>query len=78
MILPKVLFLFFLKSKICTAQTQLQGGDFYVYYSKNTDGADVIPRVAIRMEEDKIAEVRGIAPKQNVDPYIAPVIEEKI
>ncbi len=61
-----------------TAQTQLQGGDFYVYYSLDQHGEPKVPRVAIRMELGKIAEVRGIAPDQQVDPYIAPVIEEKM
>ncbi|MCX6794653.1 MAG: hypothetical protein NTY31_01490 [Candidatus Falkowbacteria bacterium] len=61
-----------------TAKTQLQGGDFHVYYSNNEDGEAVIPRVAIRMEEDKIAEVRGIAPSQNMDPYINDIVKEKM
>lgn len=61
-----------------TARSQLAGGDFYVYYSIDQDGNSVIPRVAIRMEGNQIAEVRGIAPDQNTDPYIAPVIEAKI
>lgn len=61
-----------------TAQTQLEGGDFYTYYSRDQDGEDKIPRVAIRMEENRIAEVPGIAPNQNLDPYIVPVVEEKM
>ncbi len=61
-----------------TAESQLQGGDFYVYYSLNEDGNAHVPRVAIRMEQERIAEVRGIAPNQEVDPYISPVIEEKM
>lgn len=61
-----------------TAKTQLKGGDFYTYYSRNQDGEDKIPRVAIRMEGSRIAEVRGIAPNQNLDPYIAPVVEDKM
>jgi len=62
-----------------TAQTQLNGGDFYVYYSINEDGEPVIPRLAIRMEGGRIAEPpRGIAPDQNMDPYIIPVLEEKL
>lgn len=61
-----------------TAKTQLEGGDFYTYYSRDKDGEDVIPRLAIRMDGDTIAEVRGIAPDQNLDPYIAPVVEEKM
>ena len=61
-----------------TAKTQLEGGDFYVYYSLDDDGEAKIPRAAIRMQGNEIAEVRGIAPDQNVDPYIAPVIAEKM
>lgn len=61
-----------------TAQTQLQGGDFYVYYSKNQDGQAIIPRVAIRMEDDHIGEVRGVAPEQNLDPYIGTVVQNKL
>jgi len=61
-----------------TAKTQLQGGDFYVYYSFNTDGEATIPRLAIRMQEGSIAEVRGIAPNQNVDPYISDVAKAKM
>ncbi len=61
-----------------TARTQLQGGDFHVYYSIDEDGKPKIPRVAIRMKQDEIAEVRGIAPSQNLDPYISPVIEKKM
>jgi hypothetical protein len=63
-----------------TAKTQLQNGDFYVYYSYNEDGEPVIPRLAIRMEgKQKIAEPpRGIAPNQNLDPYIHPVLKQKL
>ncbi|MBI4097592.1 MAG: hypothetical protein HY426_00975 [Candidatus Levybacteria bacterium] len=62
-----------------TARVQLQGGDFYVYYSLDSKGKPTVPRAAIRMEENRIAEVRGIADKeQNMDPYIMPVVEEKL
>ena len=61
-----------------TARTQLEGGDFLVYYSVNQDGEAKIPRVAIRMQEGNIAEVRGIAPNQNLDPYIADVANAKL
>ncbi|OGZ09827.1 MAG: hypothetical protein A3C14_00355 [Candidatus Lloydbacteria bacterium RIFCSPHIGHO2_02_FULL_50_18] len=65
-------------ANMSTAQTQLEGGDFFVYYSINQDGEAVIPRAAIRMQEGSIAEVRGIAPNQNIDPFIAPVIALKM
>ena len=61
-----------------TAETQLQGGDFYVFYSLDTQGKPTVPRAAIRMQENNIAEVRGIGPDQNLDPYIGRVVEEKM
>jgi len=61
-----------------TAKTQLQGGDFYVYYSYDKDNKPTIPRVAIRMQGDEIGEVRGIAPDQNMDPYIGDVLKAKM
>ena len=61
-----------------TAETQLKGGDFYVYYSLDQKGKPTIPRAAIRMQENQIAEVRGIAPNQNLDPHINLVVQEKL
>ena len=61
-----------------TARNQLQHGDFHVYYSNNLLNDPVIPRVAIRMEDSSIAEVRGVGSDQNFDPYITPVVEEKL
>ena len=61
-----------------TAASQIQGGDFYVYYSNDQEGNSTIPRVAIRMEGGNIAEVRGIAPDQNLDPFVAPIVEKKL
>jgi hypothetical protein len=61
-----------------TAESQLRVGDFHVYYSNNDLGVPAIPRVAIRMEHERIAEVRGIAHNQNLDQYIAPVVADKM
>lgn len=61
-----------------TAEAQLEMGDFYIYYSNNVHGLPTIPRLAIRMEGDEIAEVRGVAHKQEIDPYISPILEKKI
>ncbi len=61
-----------------TAKAQLESGDFYVFYSMDKDGNPTIPRAAIRMQEGNIAEVRGVAPDQNLDPTIAPVVEAKL
>jgi hypothetical protein len=66
-------------SEYDTANIQLKGGDLHIYYSVNEDGDATVPRLAIRMEGNKIAEPpRGIAPGQNLDPYIAPVLEAKL
>lgn len=61
-----------------TARSQLQGGDFFVYYSQDEQGKPTIPRVAIRMEDNRIAEIRGIAEKQNLDPYVGDIVQEKL
>lgn len=61
-----------------TAETQLQGGDFYVYYSLDKSGKPTVPRIAIRMEGSRIAEVRGIAPEQNLDSAAVAIVEEKL
>ncbi len=61
-----------------TAQTQLDEGDFFVYYSIDDNNEAKIPRAAIRMQGDSIAEVRGIAGDQNLDPYIAEVVRGKM
>jgi len=61
-----------------TAETQLKAGDFYVYYSYDKDGQPTIPRTAVRMQEGSIAEIRGVAHEQNLDPYINDVVDEKL
>lgn len=70
-------------TRLCTAGThtaahQLSKGDFYVYYTPDNDGNDTMPRVAIRMEGDQVAEVRGIAPRQNVEDNLLDVVAEKL
>lgn len=61
-----------------TAKTQLATGDFWLYKTLDEDGNPTIPRLAIRMEGDHIAEVRGIARKQNVDAYMGGVLSQKL
>ncbi len=41
-------------------------------------GKNTKPRLAIRMEGEEIAEIRGIGPDQELDPYITPILEEKL
>ncbi|MFZ3231471.1 MAG: hypothetical protein WA160_14790 [Pseudobdellovibrio sp.] len=63
-----------------TAITQLSAGDFHVYYSLDKKGEPTIPRVAIRMQDYEIAEVRGVAHDQNLDSQISqsPVVTQKL
>lgn len=61
-----------------TARIQLQGGDFHVFYSSDQNGKLTVPRVAIRMKGSSIAEIRGIAEEQNLDPFIGDVVEKKL
>lgn len=62
-----------------TAETQIQSGDFYVYYTNDSSGEPTQPRLAIRMSGDnKIGEVRGILPHQGVEPMMQEVLDEKL
>lgn len=61
-----------------TAKAHLAGGDFYVYYSYDSQGQPTIPRVAIHMEGGNIVEVRGRTKEQNLDPYITHVVDKKL
>lgn len=64
-----------------TAETQLNGGDFYVYYTLDKQGKPVIPRIAIRMiGRDKISnDVRGVLDsQQNIEGNMMPILDEKL
>mgnify|MGYP001325852764 CR=1 FL=1 len=62
-----------------TAETQIESGDFYVYYTNDASSNPVQPRLAIRMEgNDRIGEVRGILPHQGVEPMMQEVLENKL
>lgn len=58
------------------AASQLRGGDFYVYATRGEDGS-MIPRIAIRMEGERVGEVRGVASeKQDLEPSMNPVADK--
>lgn len=61
-----------------TAVTHLKGGDFFVYYTRDEDGKDIVPRVAIRMGQGEVAEVRGIYAAQELEPVIADITAEQL
>ena len=50
------------------SKTMINGGDFYVYYTRDNEGNYTIPRISIRMDgKDKIAEIRGVDNDQNIE-----------
>ena len=61
------------------AKSQLEKGDFYVYYTYNENNEAKVPRIAIRMEgHEKIAEIRGIAADQNMESEMLPILNKKL
>lgn len=69
-----------------TARGYLAQGDFHTYYTKDKDGESTIPRLAIRMSGNAIAEVRGIVggthaglnQNQDVEPILSGILTEKL
>ena len=61
-----------------TAKKQLLLGDLYVYYTYDEKKDAVVPRIAIRMEEDSIAEVRGVGADQNLESEMEEIAEQKL
>ncbi len=62
-----------------TSQTQIESGDFHVYYTNDTNGNPTQPRLAIRMNGDnQIGEVRGVLSHQNVEPILHDTLNEKL
>jgi len=59
------------------APQHLAAGDFYVYSTIDGKGELSIPRVAIRMENGKVAEMRGIGPSQEIEPKLLEMACEK-
>src|SRR5262249_37865543 len=53
-------------------------GDFYVYRTANAQGEFVVPRIAIRMENECVAEVRGIGSHQHVENQMVPAATAKL
>ena len=62
-----------------TCRSQIENGDFYVYYTKDKDGEYKVPRLAIRMDGTKrIGEIRGVAKGQNVESHLEDVLDKKL
>lgn len=61
-----------------TASVQLRDGDFFVYYTRDEDGKDTVPRIAIRMEQGEVAEVRGVNAAQELEAEMADIAAEQL
>lgn len=61
-----------------TATEHLEGGDFYVYFTKDENGEYTCPRIAIRTDYGEIAEIRGIAQSQNLESNMEKIVEKKL
>ena len=59
-----------------SAKGQLANGDFHVYFTRGKSGYTE-PRIAIRMENGHVAEVRGVNPRQNVEPELVEVAQAR-
>ena len=65
--------------QICGPYDTENGGDFYVYYTKNNNGEYSIPRIAIRLNNhDEIGEIRGIDEGQNLEEKMIDILENKL
>ena len=62
-----------------TAKGYLEKGNIYVYYTKDDESKLAIPRIAIRMKNDKICEIRGVFDdNQNIEIELIDILEEKL
>ena len=61
-----------------TARAHINGGNFHVYYTKDREGNYTKPRIAIRMEDNQIAEIRGISENQNIEANMEKVVDKKL
>ncbi len=61
-----------------TADNYNKMGDFYIFYTENQDGKAIQPRIAIQMTGDKIGQIRGVLTRQEVEPLLQDVLDEKL
>jgi len=63
-----------------TAKVQLEGGEFYIYYSIDDKGSYTMPRIAIRIQGGAVAEIRGVAKDQHLDAEMleTSILSEKL
>lgn len=65
--------------QVCGNRSVYLGGNFYVYYTKDNNGEYKIPRIAIRMNQNDIGEIKGVADEsQNVEEGFEEIIAAKL
>lgn len=53
--------------------------ELQVFYSLDKAGKPTVPRVVMVVNaQGQLMEVRGVAPQENLDPYISPIVEAKL
>lgn len=65
------------REQICGGK-DYDGGDFYVYYTKDQNDKYKVPRIAIRMDGERIGEIRGVADGQNIEDGLEDVVQTKL
>lgn len=55
-----------------------EGCEFEIYYTKDNNDSYTMPRICIRTQDGKLAEIRGLLTFQNVEPELVDVITNKI
>lgn len=61
------------------AERYLDQNELQVFYSLDKEGKATVPRVVTVVNADnQLTEVRGVAPEENLDQYINPVVEAKL
>ena len=61
-----------------TAHSQLAQGDFHVYYTRDRDGEFRVPRIAIRMANGRVAELRGVNKGQELEAAMLDIAKAKL
>jgi hypothetical protein len=61
-----------------TAGSYINQGDFYIYYTYNQQNEPTQPRIAIQMDGDRIGQIRGIQPHQELEPIMADTLNQKL
>ncbi len=61
-----------------TAKEYLYRGKIEVYFSEDSEGQPVNPRVAIHIVGNDVSEVRGVKPDQNLDEFILPIVKKRL